>query len=96
MSAKGATRALSREGVHATRGGAGASAPSGAENLNPVRFFVKKKRKQRTTNAKATPMARRGPQHELLQLLLQGGEQGTSEERLEQLYREVAPQVRQC
>ena len=39
-------------------------------------------------------MARRGPQHELLQLLLQGGEQGTSEERLEQLYREVAPQVR--
>jgi len=38
-------------------------------------------------------MARRGPQHELLQLLLQGGEQGTSEERLEQLYREVAPQI---
>lgn len=42
-------------------------------------------------------MARRGPQHELLQLLLQGGGHGqdtTSEARLEQLYQEVAPQVR--
>lgn len=40
-------------------------------------------------------MARRGPQYELLQLLLQAGEHGdVPEERLEQLYQEVAPQVR--
>jgi len=45
----------------------------------------------------ATPMARRGPQYDLLQLLLRGGDQRldeASEERLEQLYQEVAPQVR--
>ena len=43
------------------------------------------------------PMARRGPQYDLLQLLLRGGDQRldeASEERLEQLYQEVAPQVR--
>ena len=40
-------------------------------------------------------MARRGPQYELLHLLLQAGEHGdVPEERLEQLYQEVAPQVR--
>jgi hypothetical protein len=42
-------------------------------------------------------MARRGPQYDLLQLLLRGVDQRldeASEERLEQLYQEVAPQVR--
>ena len=42
-------------------------------------------------------MARRGPQYDLLQLLLRSGDQRldeASKERLEQLYQEVAPQVR--